>query len=409
MRTPSRLTVVVVLAAVAGVATADPPQLVKPVAPAGGAVRARVPLAEDKNTAVQFKAQIAGPKGKVIAVTVLLESLPQKGTVSLKKWKEWGFEVPANRVGVISELIVPAAQLAPKPTKGRDIELRLPNIKVDIVEPPGGKDGDNAFELFLSLRDLTGGADKAFEPRVYFADKFLELTVPNTGVKRLNAGDATSPDPQATADDKRVAAVGTMQPTGNPVFAFASVNGQTRYTTPTGKVETVNVGVSTTSNHAVPGILMTTSTARVRGRGGKGARPGGDRPGEGEGVAARASDRGREGAEGLRAERRDDSHQRRQVAGVHLARPAVRGGVLRRRRVRVRQRRRVAAARPREGRVAPGREDAGAGEEAVMGSVVGELAEPPVEPQAQVRGNHVPADSALSRDRGERGEVREVR
>lgn len=264
MSTRTRSTLAVFLAAAGALAAAaePPPPLVKPVVPAGTAVRARVPLAEDERTAVQLKAQIAGPKGKVIDVTVLLESLPQKGTVSLKKWKEWGFDVPANRVGVIPELIVPAAQVAPKPTKGRDVELRLPNVKVDIVETPGGKDGDNVFELFLSLRDLTGGADKAFEPRVHFADKFLELTVPGTGVKRLNAGDATSPDPRATADDKRVPAVGAMQTGGYPVFAFASVNGYTRYATPAGKTETVNVGVSTTSNHAAPGILMTTSTAR---------------------------------------------------------------------------------------------------------------------------------------------------
>lgn len=258
----ARSLLAVLLAAVgAAVGAAEaPPQLVKPVVPARAAVRARIPIAEDQRTAMQLKAQIAGPKGKMIDVTVLLESLPQTGTVSLKKWKEWGFEVPADRVGVIPELIVAAAQVAPKPAKGRDIEVRLANVKVNIVEPPGGGDA-NAFELFLSLGGLTGGAERRFEPRLHFADKFLELTVPATAVKRLSAGDATSPDPQATADDKLVPAVGTMQANGYPVFAFASVNGYTRYTA-AGRVEAVNVGVSSTSNYAPPGILMTVNTAR---------------------------------------------------------------------------------------------------------------------------------------------------
>jgi hypothetical protein len=267
MRTLSRLTAAALLAALCGyVPAADPPApLVKPVAPAAGSTRARVPVAEDKNTVMQFKAQIPKPQGKkgeTIDVTVMIESLPNVKIVTLKKWKSWGFEVPANRVGVIPELIVPAAQVAPKPAKGRDVELRFQNVEVDIVEPGGGEEPTAGCDLRLCLRDLTKGADRTFEPRVYFADKFLELTVANAAVKRLNTGDATSPDPTATADKKLVPAMGAMRATGYPAFAFASVNGLTQYKTAAGKMETVNAGVSSATNYAAPGIVMTVNTAR---------------------------------------------------------------------------------------------------------------------------------------------------
>ena len=257
----SRALLAVLLAAAgAAVVAADAPPLVKPVVPARGAVRARIPVTEDKRTPMQFKAQIAGPKGKRFDATVLLDSLPHKGTVALKTWKAWGFEVPANRTGVLPELVVAAAQVATKPAKGRDIEVRLANVTVDIVERPEG-DYASDYDLALCLSDLTGGADRRFEPRLHFADKFLELTVPATAVKPLKTGDATAPDPPANADDKRVPAVGTMQANGYPAFAFASVNGHTRYTA-AGRVETVNVGVSSTSNYPAPGIVMTLNTAR---------------------------------------------------------------------------------------------------------------------------------------------------
>ena len=245
-----------------------PAPLVKPVTPTNG-IRARIAVADDKETNMHFKAQIHKPKGKkgeMIDVKVLIESQPMIGRVTLKQWKEWGFEVPPNRTTVLSELIIPAAQLAPKPAKGRDIEVRITNVKLDIVEPTDGRNAVWGGDLYLGLRDLTGGADRAFEPRIYFPDRFLELTVPNAAIKRLNAGDATSPDPMVTADDGLVPVVGTMTTTGPgtsaPVFTFASVNGLTQYKQPTGKVDTVNAGVSSTTNFPTPGIVMTMNTAR---------------------------------------------------------------------------------------------------------------------------------------------------
>ena len=266
MRTLSRLTAAVLLFALGalGAAADDPAPLVKPVVPTGNTARVRVPVAEDESTFMQFKAQFLNPKGKkgeLIRAKVLLDTLPNPGKVGLKTWKEWGFEVPANRVGVIPELIIPADQIAPKAPKGGDVEFRATNVRVQIYEAPAGEPavyGD--CDLWLSLRDLTGFGEKTFEPRVHFADKFLELTVPGPALKRLNTGEATAPDPKATGGEL-VPAFGQL--TGvTPTFAFASVNGLTSYKTPTEKVERVNVAVSSITNYPAPGILMTVNTAR---------------------------------------------------------------------------------------------------------------------------------------------------
>ncbi len=260
--------VATLLAAVAALApAADPPPLVKPVAPTGTAVRVRVPIVEDKNTFAQFPATIPKPKGKkgeTVAVKVLIDTLPNHGIVGLKTWQDWGFEVPANRIGVLPELIISGAQVAPKPMKGRDVELRLTNVKVTITEPPAGQEAVfGGCDLWLSLRHLSASADATSEPRFYFADRFLELTAPGATVKKLNAGDATSPDPRATAGELvPVAGPLKLNALSFPVFAFSSVNGRTEYTSTTGKLEKVNVRVSSVTNYPEPGILMTLGTAR---------------------------------------------------------------------------------------------------------------------------------------------------
>jgi hypothetical protein len=263
MRT--RFVALALFATVGTVGAADiPAPLVKPVTPTGTGVRVRVPVAEDKGTFMQFKAQIPklqGKKGEMIDVKVALDTLSYMGKVNSKRWKAWGFEVPANGAGVLPELVIPAGQLAPKPAQGRDVELRLVNMKLLVVEPPGGQDEFEGCDFALSLRDLTGGADRAFEPRVYFADRFLELTAPGGAIKKLNTGDAPAPDP-ARPRGELVPALGTLNAAAPATFAFASVNGLTRYTTPTGKGETVNVAVAVLANYPEPGIVMSVNTAR---------------------------------------------------------------------------------------------------------------------------------------------------
>jgi hypothetical protein len=53
-----------------------------------------------------------------------------------------------------------------------------------------------------------------------------------------------------------------MNMVGTLGFAYASVNGVTKYTTPQGKMEQVNAGVSSITNYPPPCILMTLNTAR---------------------------------------------------------------------------------------------------------------------------------------------------
>jgi hypothetical protein len=264
-----RLPFCLALAAATAAAAADPAPLLKPVAPPAGQVRVRVPVAEDKTTFMQFKAVVPTPKGKdgkTAEAKVMLDTLPLTPVVTLKTWERWGFEVPPNRTGVIPELVIPAGQLAPNLPKGRDVELRLTNVKVEIREPGMGQDPTWGHDLRLSLRELTKGADRAAEPRVYFADKFVELTAPAAAVKKLDAGPDALPDPAVDPDAALVPVAGPHTAQTQqlpPVFAFASVNGHTAYKTAAGKAETVNAGVASTFNWwGGSGVMLTMNTAR---------------------------------------------------------------------------------------------------------------------------------------------------
>ena len=262
MRTLSRLVAAALLLVVdAFVAAADAPApLVKPVAPGGGAVRVRLPM-QGKTATGAFKAQIPNPKGKKGAtteITLHVSTMSGGTTVSIQQWKAWGYEVPPDRTGVLPELIITSAQLAPKPAKGRDIEFRILNVKVPLYEAPGGEKGGINNALGIPLSSLTGGADRACEPRVHFADRFIELSAPAAAVKKLNTGEATSSDPQVTTDDKLLPA---FIPMTGPLVTFVSVNGQTQYKRTTGKIEVVAAGLN------IGGGAITMSVSMARGCG----------------------------------------------------------------------------------------------------------------------------------------------
>ncbi|MBA4189700.1 MAG: hypothetical protein C0467_17075 [Planctomycetaceae bacterium] len=267
MRAPFRLALSFAMfgLAFAAAEAQEPGPLLKPAMPPTSSTRVRVQTSEENPIFFHFAAKVTDPKQKDKShdVVVAFDCLPGKGYVSLKKWKSWGFEVPANRVGVLPELVIPCSQLAPKLSKGRDTEVRLTNIKLEIVEPPG--DGDTVLlsDLLISIQELTRGADRAFETRVYFGDKFMEFTVPNAVVKRLGTGDDTPlPEPAVSPDKDLLPVVGPMTIYhGVPTFSYASVDGQATYKLPEGKNETINVGVTSTMNWP-DGIMMTIGTAR---------------------------------------------------------------------------------------------------------------------------------------------------
>lgn len=253
------------------VGAAPPPEpgpLLKPVAPSSNNVRVRIPVIEAQGTTMQFKALIPkgpkekGKKGEMIEITVGIETLPGPSYVSAKLWQSWGYEIPADKTARLAELAIPASQIAPKATKGRDLQVKLPSIAMEIIEPPGGAELVRGCDIFLTLKELTKNADRTYETRFYFQDKYFELTVPSGSVKRLGTDEETPADPAITADPELVVIVGpTVNNRGLPTMAYASINGFTQYKTPDGKIEQVNAGISST-NDWPDGVLMTIGTAR---------------------------------------------------------------------------------------------------------------------------------------------------
>ncbi len=275
MRTLSRFALPGILAAVAigtgslqsplGAVPDEPMPLLKAVTPPGSSIRVRVPVdTSNMYTDAQIKAQVPkakGKKGDVIDVTVAFDTLPGKSAVSTKKWQSWGYDVPANKIGVLPEIIIPGTQLAPKVTKGgRDVEVRIPSISVEIVDPPKS-DLVYGCDLYLRMQDVTKNADRMFEPRFYFGDKTFEFTVSNNAVKRPGSGDQTPADPGMDSDTSLVPVSGPMVIRGAPVFSYASINGMQQYRLPDGKDQAVDVGVSSNTNWP-GGIMMTIGTAR---------------------------------------------------------------------------------------------------------------------------------------------------
>jgi len=258
------LPVAMVTIALTAAEAQEPGPLLKPVTPPTTSTRVRVQTSDEKPEFFHIAARIMDQKKeKTIDLVVAFDSLPGKGFVALKKWKSWGFEVPPNRTGTIPELIIPASQVFPKLSKGRDTEVKLTNVKVEIIEPPADGDTILLCDMLLPINDLTKNADKAFETRMYFGDKFMEFTVPNTAVKRLGTGDETPlPEPAVTTDKDLIAATGpSTLYHGVPTFSYAAIDGQATYKLPDGKNETVNVGIASTMNWQ-DGILMSIGTAR---------------------------------------------------------------------------------------------------------------------------------------------------
>ncbi|MBA4064631.1 MAG: hypothetical protein C0501_13140 [Isosphaera sp.] len=225
---------------------ADPPPLLRAVAPPAGAARVRIPLKEDKATVMQFRALVPKPKGQKgepAEIKVTLGTIDSHPLVYTKTWEKWGFAVPENRTGVIPELVVPAGVLSPRPAKGRDAEVRFTDVKVEVRDGPGGAETFGGCDLLLRVKDLTRDAERAVEPQLFFADRFLDLTLPSAAVRRLNTGPEALPELAVTATPGLVPAAGPMVDRGWPTFAFAAVNGQAEYKDPAGKTHPVRVGV----------------------------------------------------------------------------------------------------------------------------------------------------------------------
>jgi hypothetical protein len=256
---------VVLSVALASSAADEPAPLLKPVAPTGGNVRVRFPVTPGFPKPMTFAAQVprAKKKSELIDVRVAYDSIPNPSYITAKKLVNWGYDAGKAKEFLLPELFISTTQIAPKPTKGSDAVIKLTNLKLTIVAESASKDDNIHFcDLCLSSTALFQGAERATEPRLAFADKFMELTVPAAAIAKRPGTDAVgAPDVSVSSDTKLVPSVGPMVTRGMPVFAFASVDGQDSYKLPDGKIVPVNVAVSTISNMP-DGVMVTLGLAR---------------------------------------------------------------------------------------------------------------------------------------------------
>lgn len=252
------------LALAARSAAAEPAPLLKPVVPTGSATRVRFPVSPGFPKTMQFKAQLPNGKKKseLLPVTVAFDTLAGQSYVSAKNVEKWGYD-PKLKELVLPELVIAVAQPAPaKSAKGSDATLRLTNVKFTVVESPGSGDASIfGCDLSLSASSVYYGSERATEPRVSFADKFVEFTAPAALVKKLSTSDTPVPPITGTDDDKRVVAAVPMVARGGPVFAFVSVNGQDAYKGSDGKPIPV-AGTVGSLNNWDAGVMLTLGMAR---------------------------------------------------------------------------------------------------------------------------------------------------
>jgi hypothetical protein len=242
----------------------EPAPLLKPVVPTGSATRVRFPVTEGFPKTMQFKAQLPNGKKKseLVSVVVAFDTLAGQSYVSAKNVERWGYD-PKVKELVLPELVIAVTQPAPaKSAKGTDATLRLVNVKLTVVEAPGSGDATvYQSDLSLSASNIYYGSERAAEPRVSFADKFVEFTAPPGLVKKLNTSDAPVPPVTNTDDDKRTIAAVPMVTRGGPVFGYIAVNGQDSYKTADGKMVPV-VGTVGSLNNWDAGVMLTLGTAR---------------------------------------------------------------------------------------------------------------------------------------------------
>jgi len=245
---------------------AEPPtSLLKPVTPAGGQVRVRLPVTPGFPKCMSFPAQVPNGKKKseLIKVTVALDTLPGTSYIMSKKLEALGYEVPNSKEFLLPELVIRAGQISPKLPKGHDTAIRLTNIKLTVIETPAGSD-NNVYDSDLSVSSaaLYQGAERTLMPRVSFGDKFLEMNVPTAIIKRPGTSETMIPEVTVSMNDKLTPAVGPMVVhNGLSVFAYAAVNGQTTFKKPDGTIAPVNATVSSVTT-APSGVLVTVGLVR---------------------------------------------------------------------------------------------------------------------------------------------------
>jgi hypothetical protein len=257
---------VVLLGAVGALAQpAKDGPLLKPVAPPSGMVRVRVPFTEGMTKAIQMKGQVPNPrkKGEVIDASVALDTAG-RSVVTVKILEKWGYPRPANNTLVLPELLLVGNQLAPKLAgKGTDVLVRLTNLKLEVRDTaPDGGDQIFGADMIVFLPDLLKSAAKPPEPRLHFADRFLDLTVPPAAVKRPGTGEELPTEPEAKPDPTLAVVACPLNNLPSLSFATGSVNGMDTYVGPDGKPHPV-VPILSSVTHGGSGVLMNIGLARA--------------------------------------------------------------------------------------------------------------------------------------------------
>ena len=267
MRARNRLAplgLAVVFSATLASAADEPAPLLKPVIPAGTNLRVRLPVTPGFPKVVSFPAQVPNGKKKsqLMDVVVAYDTLANPSYISAKKLVLLGYDPGKAKEFVLPELLVPAAQIAPKVAKEADVVVRFTNLKFIVVPETASMDDTIHFcDMSLSGSTLFQNREQALEPRLSFADKFLELTVPAT-TRRLGSDGFGVPEVTANGDAKLVAAVGPMTlREGRPGFTVASINGLDSYKTADGKIHPVNVSVASINN-LPDGVRLSVGLAR---------------------------------------------------------------------------------------------------------------------------------------------------
>lgn len=242
----------------------EPAPLLKNAIPISGHIRVRFPVTPGYPKTMQFSAQVPNgqKKSELVPVTVAYDSLLNKSYIAAKKLESWGYEVPANKEFVLPELHIATTQVSPKLAKERDLIFRLTNVKLTIIEKPVDAN-DTIFDcdLCLSSAAIYGGSERLMEPRLSFANKFLEFNVPSSKVKRPGTDDVELREVTTTADANLVPAFAPMVLRGTHTFAYAAVNEQDAFKVANGTVVPVKAVVASINNWQ-QGILISIGLAR---------------------------------------------------------------------------------------------------------------------------------------------------
>ena len=270
VRSIAAIVVVLLLTAYDWAADAAVTPVVKPVTPAAGSARVRVPIIGDENTPYQTKGKLARPKGKPgepIDIAIGINTGGGNARATAKMVKSWGYSIGPDKTVILPELALVGFQVAPKPSKGKDVLARIRDIKVEVLDDVAdGTDKVLGTDLLIGVYDIIRHHPRSAEPRLHFREKFLDLTLPNGSVKPAGIERESELNPLAPLDGADlatfVAPLTTRLP--GPAFATASINGFDTVKGKTGMNQPLAIEITGATTTPV-GVILSLGAARTIG------------------------------------------------------------------------------------------------------------------------------------------------